>query len=80
LISSQTEYKKAREELDHLSRWLSRLESENATVRKGLTVASIRKMISRLQDELAEYETAVASNLPVPEEQTNADDDVEHEA
>lgn len=70
MISSQKEYQKAREELEHLTRWLSRLENENAAVRKGLTVASIRKMISRLQDELAEYDTAGASTLPVPEEET----------
>ena len=81
MISSQTEYRKAREEIEHLTRWLSRLENEKATVRKGITVASIRKMISRLQDELAEYEAAGASTLPVPEKQTEPNDgDVEQEA
>ena len=74
MISSQSEYQKVREELDHLARWLSRLESENVTIRKGLTVASIRKMICRLQEELAEYEAAGASTLPVPKEQTESND------
>ena len=60
MISSKTEYLKAREELQHLTHWLSRLENEKATVRKSLTTASIRKMISRLQEELAEYEAAAA--------------------
>lgn len=81
MISSQTEYQKAREELDHLTRWLSRLENEKVAVRKGLTVASIRKMISRLQDELAEYEAAGALTPPVSEEQTEPNDgDVGQEA
>ena len=70
MISSQTEYQKAREELEHLTHWLSRLEIEKAVVRKGLTVASIRKMISRLQEELAEYEAAGAAILPTRKEQT----------
>ena len=55
MISSETEYQKAREELDHMARWLSRLEDENAAERKGLTTASVRKMIARLQEELAQY-------------------------
>ncbi len=42
----------------HLTYWLSQLEEKKATARKGLTTASIRKMIARLQEELAEYEAA----------------------
>jgi hypothetical protein len=64
LISSQPEYLKAREELDHLTRWLARIDSEDATVRKGLTTASIRRMICRVQEELAEYETMSVSVPP----------------
>jgi hypothetical protein len=74
LISSPIDYKKAREELDYLARWLSLLESEDAAVRKNLTLASVRKMISRLQDELADYEVASASNPQTTEEQTERDD------
>jgi hypothetical protein len=60
LISSETEYRKAREELDHLNEWLSRVERQHAAEPKGLTTASIRKMIARVQEELAEYEAASA--------------------
>jgi hypothetical protein len=64
LISSETEYEKAREELDHLARWLARLETAEVTERKGLTSASVRRMISRVQQEIAEYEAAGVSNPP----------------
>ena len=74
MISSQKEYQKARDELRYLTDWLSRLESEKATARKGLTTASIRKMIARLQDELAEYEAAGAAILPTPEERAEPND------
>jgi hypothetical protein len=81
VISSQTEYRKAREELEYLDDWLSRLDRENATERKGFTVASVRKMISQLQDELAEYEAAEATNSPLPEQKNKPNDgDVEHDA
>jgi hypothetical protein len=71
VISSQTEYLKAREELEYLNRWLARLESEKTTSRKGLTTASIRRMIVRLQEELAEYETADLSNSPASEDRAD---------
>lgn len=81
MISSQMEYLKAREELQYLTHWLSRLEDENATARKGLTTASVRKMISRLQEELAEYETVGDSIPPAPEGRTKPNNGgVEQEA
>ncbi len=81
MISSQTEYQKVREELQDLTSWLSRLEEEKATARKGLTTASIRKMIARLQEELAEYEAARELRPPVPEQRAEPNDGgVEREA
>jgi hypothetical protein len=74
MISSQTEYQKAREELQYLNHWLSRLENEKEIPRKGLTTASIRKMISRLQEELAEYEMSGDSILPASKEQSEPKD------
>ncbi len=74
MISSQTEYQKAREELEHLNLWLSQLENGTTTVQKGFTVASIRKMISRLQEELAEYEVTGISTPSVREERTESND------
>jgi hypothetical protein len=70
MISSQTEYQKARDELGYLNRWLSRLEDEKATANKCLTTASIRKMIARLQEELAEFEAASISISPRSEKRT----------
>lgn len=74
MISSETEYRKAREELEHLTRWLSRLENEEVTARKRLTCASIRRMICRVQEELAEYEARGVSTPPVSGEGTEPDD------
>lgn len=65
MISSQTEYQKAREELEYLTHWLSRLENSQASANKNLTIAGVRKMISRLQKELSECEAAGVSKLPL---------------
>ena len=61
MISSETEYQKAREEIEHLTAWLGRLEAKEVTERKGLTAASVRRMIARVHDEIAQYEAARAS-------------------
>ena len=74
MISSETEYRKAREELDYLSDWLARLESEEAADRKSLTSASVRRMISRVQEEIAGYEATSESPPPGPENSARPDD------
>lgn len=74
MISSEREYQKAREELDYLTRWLARVESAEGTARKPLTTASIRRMICRVQAELAEYETMSVSAPPGPEKRVSPDD------
>ena len=74
MISSETEYRKARQELDYLTDWRARLESEEAADRKSLTSASVRRMISRVQEEIAEYEAASASAPPSPENSARPDD------
>ena len=56
MISNAQEYDKAQEELRHLEGWLTRLLRDNPAPTKGLTKAGIRKMISRLHEELAEFE------------------------
>jgi hypothetical protein len=71
LIYSHAEYQKAREQLQHLNCWLSRIENEKAALRKGLTTASIRRMISRLHTELAQYEAKGPEILPASEVPTN---------
>jgi hypothetical protein len=72
LISSKTEYSRAREELAYLTDWLSRLEDEKTTPRKGITAASVSKMIARLQEQLAEYEAAIACSSPASEERNES--------
>lgn len=56
MISTTDEYQKAQDELRHLEDWLSKLQREHPVPDKGLTKAGIRKMISRLHEELAIYE------------------------
>jgi hypothetical protein len=70
LISSEHEYHKAREEVEHLSHWLDRLETKEGDGFKGLTAASIRNMISRIQAEIADYEVARVS-APAASENAN---------
>ena len=74
MISSETEYEKAREELEHLTRWLARLENKEVSERKGLTAASIRRMISRVQEEIAQYEAASVSTPPGSKNGAGRDD------
>ena len=64
MISSATQYQKAREEVDRLTRWLARLENKEEAQRKGLTAASIHRMLSRIHQEIAEYEGASVSTPP----------------
>jgi hypothetical protein len=73
MISSEMEYQRARGELDYMNQWLLRLEQE--TPRKSLTTASVRKMISRLQKELAEFETSIDSNPTTSAIKTEPKDD-----
>lgn len=74
MISSKTEYRKAREELDYLADWLARLDSEEVADSKSLTSASVREMISRVQEEIAEYDAASSSTAPSPQNSTRPDD------
>ena len=56
MIDDDEQYQKALEELRYMQEWLEQLQSTAPGSRKGLTRAGIRKMIARLQDELAVYE------------------------
>ena len=56
MISSTTDYEKAREELRSLEERLERLEQAHPVGSKGFTKAGIRKLIARLHEELALYE------------------------
>jgi hypothetical protein len=56
MIQTREAYSKAQEELCLLESRLQRLQKDHAPPAKGLTKAGIRKMIARLQEELAVYE------------------------
>ena len=56
MISSPTEYEKAEEEIRLLEERLRRLQQAHPLGSKGFTKAGIRKLIARLQEELAFYE------------------------
>ncbi len=56
MITNATEYEKAQEELRLLEERLDRLQRAHPIGSKGFTKAGIRKMIARLNEELAVYE------------------------
>lgn len=56
MIATSTEYEKAQNELQDLTNRLEQLQESYPPGTKGLTKAGVRKMISRLHEELAVYE------------------------
>lgn len=56
MISNATEYEKAQDEIRILEERLRRLQEACPIGSKGFTKAGIRKMIARLQEELALFE------------------------
>ncbi len=56
MISNNTEYEKAQEEISILEKRLDQLKKAYPIGAKGFTKAGIRKMIARLHEELAVYE------------------------
>jgi hypothetical protein len=64
MISSLIEYEKAQEELRSLEDRLARLQQTNPVGSKGFTKAGIRKMIARIQEELAVFEGSEEARQP----------------
>ena len=64
MIDNPTEYQKAQEEIRHLEERLARLQQTHPIGSKGFTKAGIRKMIARLQEELAVYEGSEEARQP----------------
>lgn len=64
MISTETEYTKAQEELHALEVRLSELQKTNPGGSKGFTKAGIRKMIARLHEELAVFEGSEEARQP----------------
>lgn len=58
MISSTVEYEKAESELRELEQRLIELQKHHAIGDKGFTKAGIRKLIARLNEELAVFEAS----------------------
>lgn len=66
MISTATEYECVLAQLEHLESWLQRLKAEAPLPENGLVRCGIRKLISRLQEELAFYEGTLESQQNEP--------------
>jgi len=66
VITTQTEYDKAQDELRDLQDRLAKLQEEHPVGEKGFTKAGIRKLIARLNEELAVYEGSEEARLSPP--------------
>jgi hypothetical protein len=66
MIQTLEHYQKAQDELRHLESWLQKLQQEHPLPSKGLTKAGVRKMISRLHEELAVFVGSQEVNHPEP--------------
>jgi hypothetical protein len=64
MITNTTEYEKAQEEIRVLQQRLEHLQQANTIGTKGFTKAGIRKMIARLHEELAMYESSEEAKHP----------------
>ena len=59
MISNPVEYEKAQAELQELQQRLAELQRRHPIGEKGFTKAGIRKLIARLNEELAVFEGSV---------------------
>ena len=57
MIQNDNEYRKAEDEIDELMSRLKELQSTTSIGTKGFTKAGIRKLIARIHEELALYES-----------------------
>jgi hypothetical protein len=57
VIQNDDEYRKAQEEIDDLMSRLRELQLSTTIGAKGFTKAGIRKLIARIHEELALYES-----------------------
>lgn len=64
MISNAREYQRTQDELRELEERLNRLQQSHPLGTKGFTKAGIRKLIARLQEELAVYEGSEEARRP----------------
>jgi len=66
MISTAVEYEKAQSELRDLQARLEHLQQEHPIGEKGFTKAGIRKLIARLNEELAVFEGSEEARSTLP--------------
>ena len=66
MITNATEYEKAQAELCDLQARLESLQREHPIGEKGFTKAGTRKLIARLNEELAGFEGSSEARSPSP--------------
>ncbi len=63
MIANEIEYQQALDELQSLEHVLAEMRQESRPFRPDLELLSIRRLISRLHDELGQYESDAARPL-----------------
>jgi hypothetical protein len=66
VISNAVEYEKAHSDLRILEQRIADLEREHPIGEKGFTKAGVRKMIAKINEELASFESREETRLATP--------------
>ena len=66
MISNAVEYEKTHCDLRILEQRIADLEREHPIGEKGFTKAGVRKMIAKINDELASFESREETRLATP--------------
>jgi len=66
VISNAVEYEKAHSDLRILEQRITDLEREHPIGEKGFTKAGVRKMIAKINEELASFESREETRLATP--------------
>ncbi|MFM1903687.1 MAG: hypothetical protein RLZZ440_1587 [Planctomycetota bacterium] len=66
MITNAAEYEKAHSDLRILEQRISDLERDHPVGEKGFTKAGVRKMIAKINEELAVFESREEARLATP--------------
>jgi len=66
VITNAAEYEKAHSDLRILEQRIADLERDHPVGEKGFTKAGVRKMIAKINEELAVYESREEARLATP--------------
>lgn len=67
MIENSADYEKAHRDLKVLEERIADLEREYPVGQKGFTKAGVRKMIARINEELAVYESGQEAGVALPQ-------------